>query len=85
MTLELKKFNMRDITFKPNENKGPVVVLIGRRDTGKSFLVRDLLIICENLINVSHHEVTQLLDLNAEIILKAHQLLFVVIGMNVVV
>jgi len=34
---------MRDITFKPNENKGPVVVLIGRRDTGKSFLVRDLL------------------------------------------
>jgi len=43
MTLELKKFNMRDITFKANENKGPVVVLIGRRDTGKSFLVRDLL------------------------------------------
>ena len=43
MTLELKKFNMRDITFKSDENKGPVVVLIGRRDTGKSFLVRDLL------------------------------------------
>jgi len=43
MTLELKKFNMRDISFKPNENKGPVIVLIGRRDTGKSFLVRDLL------------------------------------------
>jgi hypothetical protein len=43
MTLELKKFSMRDITFKPDENKGPVVVLIGRRDTGKSFLVRDLL------------------------------------------
>lgn len=42
-TLNLKKFNMRDITFKPNENKGPVVVLIGRRDTGKSFLVKDLL------------------------------------------
>lgn len=34
---------MRDITFRPNENKGPVIVLIGRRDTGKSFLVRDLL------------------------------------------
>jgi len=34
---------MRDITFKPNENKGPVVVLIGRRDTGKSYLVKDLL------------------------------------------
>lgn len=43
MNLELKKFNMKQITFKPNENKGPVVVLIGRRDTGKSFLVRDLL------------------------------------------
>jgi len=34
---------MKDISFKPNENKGPVVVLIGRRDTGKSYLVRDLL------------------------------------------
>ena len=43
MTLELKRFNMRDITFKADENKGPVVVLIGRRDTGKSYLVRDLL------------------------------------------
>ena len=43
MSLALKKFNMRDISFKPNENKGPVVVLISRRDTGNSFLVRDLL------------------------------------------
>ena len=43
MTLELKKFDMSQISFKPDENKGPVVVLIGRRDTGKSFLVRDLL------------------------------------------
>ena len=43
MTLELKKFDMRNISFKPTENKGPVVVLIGKRDTGKSFLVRDLL------------------------------------------
>src|SRR6056300_1127112 len=43
MSLELKKFDMRTITFKPNENKGPVIVLIGRRDTGKSYLVRDLL------------------------------------------
>ena len=34
---------MKDITFKSNENKGPVIVMIGRRDTGKSFLVRDLL------------------------------------------
>ena len=43
MNLELKKFDMRKIEFNPNENKGPVIVLIGRRDTGKSFLVRDLL------------------------------------------
>ena len=43
MTLELKKWDMRWITFKADENKGPVIVLIGRRDTGKTFLVRDLL------------------------------------------
>ena len=41
--LELSKFSMRHISFQPDENKGPVIVLIGRRDTGKSFLVRDLL------------------------------------------
>jgi hypothetical protein len=43
MTLELNKFKMSDIVFSPDENKGPVIVLIGRRDTGKSFLVKDLL------------------------------------------
>lgn len=43
MTLELKKFDMRSISFKPGESKGPVIVLIGRRDTGKSYLVKDLL------------------------------------------
>ena len=43
MTLELKKFDMKKITFKATENAGPVIVLIGRRDTGKSYLVRDLL------------------------------------------
>ena len=43
MTLQLKKFDMKNITFKPTENTGPVIVMIGRRDTGKSFLVRDLL------------------------------------------
>jgi len=41
--LTLNKFDMKNISFKPNENKGPVIVLIGRRDTGKSYLVRDLL------------------------------------------
>ena len=43
MNLELKKFDMKNIKFSPNENQGPVIVLIGRRDTGKSFLVKDLL------------------------------------------
>ena len=43
MNLDLRRFDMKSISFKPNESKGPVVVLIGRRDTGKSFLVRDLL------------------------------------------
>jgi hypothetical protein len=43
MNLELKKFDMKSISFKANESKGPVVVLIGRRDTGKSYLVRDVL------------------------------------------
>jgi len=43
MTLELKKFDMKYISFKPNESKAPVCVLIGRRGTGKSYLVRDLL------------------------------------------
>ena len=43
MNLELKKFDMRKISFDPNSAQGPVIVLIGRRDTGKSFLVRDLL------------------------------------------
>ena len=43
MNLDLRRFDMKSISFKPNESKGPVGVLIGRRDTGKSFLVRDLL------------------------------------------
>jgi hypothetical protein len=43
MNLELAKFDMKSISFRPDENKGPVIVLIGRRDTGKSFLVQDLM------------------------------------------
>jgi hypothetical protein len=45
MSLELKKFDMKSIQFKAQGEKatGPVIVLIGKRDTGKSFLVRDLL------------------------------------------
>lgn len=43
MNLKMKKFNMKQITFRSDKNEGPVIVLLGRRDTGKSFLVRDLL------------------------------------------
>jgi hypothetical protein len=43
MNLELAKFDMKSISFRPDENKGPVIVLIGRRDTGKSCLVQDLM------------------------------------------
>ena len=43
MSLELRKFSMNSITFNPREAMGPVMVLIGRRCTGKSFLVKDLL------------------------------------------
>jgi len=49
MSLELKKFDMKRIRFDPNKNDGPVIVLIGRRDTGKSFLVRDLLYYQQNI------------------------------------
>jgi len=34
---------MKNIKYKSSETQGPVIVLIGRRDTGKSFLVKDLL------------------------------------------
>ena len=43
MSLNLSKFDMKKIMFDPKKSHGPVIVLIGRRDTGKSFLVRDLL------------------------------------------
>lgn len=41
--LNLKEFDMRKISFLKEENKGPVIIMLGRRDTGKSFLIRDLL------------------------------------------
>lgn len=34
---------MRHIEFKSSEAKGPIIVFIGKRGTGKSYLVRDLL------------------------------------------
>ena len=49
MNLELKKFDMKNISFKANEASGPVIVLIGRRDTGKSFWLE----ICCIIIRIS--------------------------------
>ena len=53
MNLDLKRFDMKSISFKPNESKGPVVVLIGRRDTGKSFYLpngmRFFLLVCSSV------------------------------------
>ena len=34
---------MKSIIFKHTESNGPVIVLIGRRDTGKSYLCKDIL------------------------------------------
>lgn len=41
--LTLKKFNINKITFDKSKPEGPTIVLLGKRNTGKSFLVRDIL------------------------------------------
>jgi hypothetical protein len=41
--LSLRKFNPRDIPFDPNKSQGPTIVLVGRRGTGKSELIKDIL------------------------------------------
>jgi hypothetical protein len=43
MALSLKRFDPRSIQFRVEDAKAPVIVMIGKRDTGKSFLIRDLL------------------------------------------
>ncbi len=59
MSLEIKKFDMKSISFKSNESKDYVVTLIGRRVTGISFLVRDLVYYDENNIdkNIDNDEI----------------------------
>ena len=42
-SIEIEKFDMKKIRFNPQKSQGPVIVIAGRRNTGKSFLVRDLL------------------------------------------
>ena len=41
--LTLKKFDPRSIKFRVENKDAPVIVIIGKRNTGKSFLIRDLL------------------------------------------
>jgi hypothetical protein len=45
MNLQLRKFNMEMITDRCeiDSRKSPMIVVIGKKDTGKSFLVRDFL------------------------------------------
>lgn len=45
MNLELRKFDMNQIQFPKGkiESNGPIVMIVGKRDTGKTHLVRDLL------------------------------------------
>ena len=40
---KLRKFNPAKIKFSKSDTAGPVTVLIGKRNTGKSFLLQDLL------------------------------------------
>ena len=39
----ISKFNMAKIKFDKIQKEGPTIILIGKRNTGKSFLVRDIL------------------------------------------
>jgi len=41
--LSLKRFDPRSIKFRVEDKDAPVIILIGKRNTGKSFLIRDLL------------------------------------------
>ena len=45
MNFQLRKFNMEMITDRCDidSRKSPMMVIIGKKDTGKSFLVRDVL------------------------------------------
>lgn len=43
MNLDLRKFSMRQIRFDKNESQGPIIIMIGRRGTGKSVLIQDVM------------------------------------------
>ena len=42
MSLQLKKFDMSKIKYSVDASGNKISLLIGRRDTGASFIVRDL-------------------------------------------
>ena len=42
MTLPLKKFDMSTIKFPLDASGNPIQVLIGKRDTGRSWIQRDI-------------------------------------------
>lgn len=54
MNFNIKKFNMDVIRDRCDldSRKAPMIVLIGKRDTGKSFLVRDILANCKDAFPV---------------------------------
>ena len=50
MNFNIKKFNMDMIRDRCalDSKKAPMIVLVGKRDTGKSFLVKDILANCRD-------------------------------------
>jgi hypothetical protein len=48
MTLPLKKFDMSSIKFKNDASGNPIQVLIGKRDTGRSWIQKDIKYYDEN-------------------------------------
>jgi hypothetical protein len=41
-TKEIKKFDMKRIQFQANDVSDPKIILIGRRETGISMLIKDV-------------------------------------------
>ncbi len=41
MSLEIKKFDMSKIQFRTDANGNPIIITIGKRDTGRRWLVND--------------------------------------------
>lgn len=41
MSLQIKKFDMSKIQFPTDANGNPIIITIGKRDTGRTWLVND--------------------------------------------